>query len=84
MVSKRICQACINGDNTNQSISLFNDDDETNFSWGAQDEEAWKKGAVCCPLVSQDDETVPLGLPINGNPPRDCPFQLEHLLDVQE
>jgi len=72
MLSKEVCKRC------------FNAEKEILRHWNVEyDEFNWKHGSVNC-RAAIHRWIGDAGVSIQGNPPPECPFPLEHLLDTQD
>jgi len=68
MLNKELCKKCWN--------SFF-------IKWTTDDERDWKEGTVCCPY-KYTGKGEPLWISITDEPPINCPFLLEQILNNQE
>lgn len=69
-LSKKCCKMC--------SIANWNS------QWTADDEKNWKKGTVACWISYNNTNSEDWYISIYELPPDDCPFYLEHALEMQK
>lgn len=67
---KKFCKKCHNNAG-NKEDRIFN-------SWGKDDGSLWKKGKVRCYIRIWEP------VKIISQPPENCPFYLEHVLETQQ
>ena len=74
MLSKRICKQCA----LNYWPDLLLMEGLTGISWSFRDDQAWDEGIVWCPRILKEGDNMQF---IKKPPHRNCPYQLEHLME---
>lgn len=79
MLSKRLCKQC--WVRAVKSSSLWKA-----WSQGREwlEKATWDDGErIACVICGQDSGRVGFHIPVDAEPPDECPFQLEHLMETQ-
>jgi hypothetical protein len=73
MLNKNICKTCINAIGSSMSDGWSDDSDDS----------LWEQGYVLCPKTELNYEG-PVESSVFSEPPKDCPYVLEHMLSREE
>jgi hypothetical protein len=69
MLNKDICKACVN------ATPIQDGEDSWISPWVENDDVAWEKGEMSCPVSDVGSTTL-----VNEAPPKECPYHLEHIM----